>query len=88
MPHTEQVQVSWIYVDDAVLPYRMIQQGAFNDWDVNQVEVLRGPQSTLQGRNALAGAIWITTEQPTYEWSGKTRITIGQNGQREAAVAV
>ncbi|MCL1079216.1 TonB-dependent receptor [Parashewanella spongiae] len=77
-----------VYVDGAILPYRMIQQGAFNVWDVNQVEVLRGPQSTLQGRNALAGAIWITTEQPTYDWSGKTRITVGENGQREAAVAV
>ncbi|MGB0895118.1 MAG: TonB-dependent receptor [Parashewanella sp.] len=77
-----------VYVDGASVPMRMIQQGGFNAWDVSQVEVLRGPQSTLQGRNALAGAIWITTQQPTYEWSGKTRLTVGQNGQREVAVAV
>ncbi|WP_170308250.1 TonB-dependent receptor [Parashewanella tropica] len=76
-----------VYVDGAALPYRMIQQGGFNVWDVSQVEVLRGPQSTLQGRNALAGAIWITTQQPTYEWSGKARVTVGQHGQRDIAVA-
>ena len=77
-----------VYVDGAALPYRMIQQGGFSVWDLEQIEVLRGPQSTLQGRNALAGAIWMTTRQPTYEWEGKGRVTVGEHGQREYAVAV
>lgn len=42
-------------------------------WDVDQVEVLRGPQSTTQGRNSLGGAIVITTKSPTFEWEGALR---------------
>ncbi|MCV6627280.1 MAG: TonB-dependent receptor [Cellvibrionaceae bacterium] len=76
-----------VYIDSAVMPYRVIQQGAFSTWDLQQVEVLRGPQSTLQGRNALAGAIIMNSKQPQYEWDANMRITAGQDGQRELALA-
>ncbi len=39
--------------------------------DVERVEVLKGPQSTLFGKNTIAGAINITTAQPTHEFMGK-----------------
>ncbi|UTH74272.1 TonB-dependent receptor [Chromobacterium sp. IIBBL 290-4] len=42
-------------------------------WDVEQVEVLRGPQSTTQGRNTLAGAIVVNTKDPTFDWEGALR---------------
>lgn len=42
-------------------------------WDVDQVEVLRGPQSTTQGRNSLGGAIVIKTKDPTFDWEGAAR---------------
>jgi len=76
-----------MYVDGAPLPYRVIRSGATPVWDLAQVEVFRGPQSTLQGRNALAGAVHIRTQDPTYEWGGKAKATLGNLGQREFAFA-
>jgi outer membrane receptor protein involved in Fe transport len=76
-----------IYVDGAVLPEGLIRNG-FSTWDAEQIEVFRGPQSTLQGRNALAGSIVMTTTAPSHEWGGKYRLQGGENGEREAAIAV
>lgn len=76
-----------MYLDGAPLPYRVVRSGALSVWDLSQVEVFRGPQSTLQGRNALAGAIMLRTQDPTYEYSAKGKITLGEHGQKEFAVA-
>ncbi len=76
-----------MYFDGAPMPFRLMRQGSLTMWDVSQVEIFRGPQSTIQGRNALAGAVIIRTQDPTYEWSGKGQITVGENGQREYAIA-
>lgn len=76
-----------MYLDGAPLPYRVVRSGALSVWDLSQVEVFRGPQSTLQGRNALAGAIMLRTQDPTYEYSAKGKITLGEHGQQEFAFA-
>lgn len=46
-------------------------------FDVSSLEVLRGPQGTLYGRNATAGAVNITTTRPTDQWSGFVRGAYG-----------
>ena len=78
-----------IYVDGAPMPRDAIQSGPLAVWDVSQVEILKGPQSTLQGRNSLAGAIIINTADPTFEWSGKVGAQyFDENGESRLGVAV
>lgn len=47
-------------------------------FDVERIEVLRGPQGALYGRNAIGGAILITTRQPTNDFEGYARASAGR----------
>lgn len=57
-------------------------------FDVNRVEVVRGPQGTLYGRNATAGAINVITNDPEAGFHGYAKLTAGNYGlvQSESAV--
>ncbi|MBP03112.1 MAG: hypothetical protein CMM25_09925 [Rhodospirillaceae bacterium] len=46
-------------------------------FDVEQIEVLKGPQGALYGRNATAGAIIVTTKAPGDEWAGTVSASYG-----------
>lgn len=62
-----------VYVDGSPLPRQASFAGPTDIWDVEQIEIYRGPQSTLQGRASLAGAILVKTADPSYEWGGRAR---------------
>lgn len=63
-----------VYMDDVYLA-RGVTVGMSDLLDVGSIEIVRGPQGTLQGRNATAGAILIRSADPTAEFEG--RITAG-----------
>ena len=76
-----------VFVDDAPLNGSGSDLGPTGAWDLEQVEVYRGPQSTNFGRNSLAGAIYLRTKDPEYDWDLKARAELGNAGQRWGAVA-
>ncbi|RKF22967.1 TonB-dependent receptor [Altericroceibacterium spongiae] len=52
--------------------------------DVQRIEVLRGPQSTLFGKNASAGVVSIVTKKPQFDLTGSAELTYGNYDQRIA----
>ena len=62
--------------------YRSRSAASLNDLpEVERIEVLRGPQSTLFGKNVSAGAINIVTRRPQFKTGGSAELTLGNYGQ-------
>ena len=57
-------------------------------FDVESLEILRGPQGTLFGRNTTAGAIQLRTKRPVDEFETSGKITVGDYGRRDIRAAV
>ncbi len=63
--------------------------GALIDlFDIDRVEVLRGPQGTLFGANTTGGVVNIATSQPTNEFGGKAEVTYGNHNRIDAGAAI
>lgn len=73
-----------IFVDGRPVSYNELTFSDGGIWDVEQIEVFRGPQSTLQGRNAIAGAVVIRTRDPSYDFEAGGRLLGGNYELRQA----
>jgi len=77
-----------VSVDGAEQGIAATRRGTRGIWDLAQIEVLRGPQSTLQGSEALGGAVVIKTKDPTFTPEAIFRQEIDTDGLYSGAFAV
>ena len=77
-----------INLDGHYLNYNEMFFGATSVWDVESIEVFRGPQTTSQGANAIAGAIVVNTKDPSFKREGAYQLEAGDYHSRRASIAV
>jgi iron complex outermembrane receptor protein len=84
---TRDAESSFAYVVDGVL---ITNPNAFNEEliDVEQIEVVKGPQGALYGRNAVAGAILVNTRIPDNEFYSKVKLGAGNNSTYDASAII
>ena len=75
-----------VFIDDAYIGRNVLATGAF--FDIGQIEVVKGPQGTLFGRNSSVGAISLTTNKPTDQDTLDLGLAGGSEGQREYNVCL
>ncbi|MDR1009639.1 MAG: TonB-dependent receptor [Opitutaceae bacterium] len=83
----EGADLATLMLDNTALDSRMYESGVFNTWDLAQIEILRGPQSTAQGRNSLAGAVVGRTRDPSFNWDARARASRASKNTTQLAAA-
>jgi iron complex outermembrane receptor protein len=84
---TRDAESSFAYVLDGVL---ITNPNGFNGelFDIEQIEVLKGPQGALYGRNATAGAILVNTKRPSDEFEGRIKAGFGDDNLKKGHAMV
>ena len=75
-----------MYIDDVYIGNAV--GGSMTLRDIANVQVLRGPQGTLFGRNTIGGAILLTTTDPGDEFGGKVRVGTGTDSLMDGFIAL
>ncbi|HEY0938578.1 MAG TPA: TonB-dependent receptor [Steroidobacter sp.] len=75
-----------LYIDDVYMGRSV--GGVLDFRDIANVQILRGPQGTLFGRNTIGGAVLLTTTLPGEEFGGTARVGVGDDNLYEGFVAV
>jgi iron complex outermembrane recepter protein len=81
--HTESPTA--VYIDDAYIA--SMQGQSFALYDLERIEVIKGPQGTLFGRNATGGLVHFITQQPSFTSDGYVDVTAGSYDQRKLEAA-
>ncbi|MEF2072689.1 TonB-dependent receptor [Consotaella aegiceratis] len=76
-----------INVDGHYLGYDAFVFGSSSLWDVESIEVFRGPQTTSQGANAIAGAIIVKTKDPTFIPEATLQVQYGSDARLRTSLA-
>ncbi|MFS0735943.1 TonB-dependent receptor [Sphingomonas sp. 1P06PA] len=75
-----------VVVDDFVLAH--VQTQLFDLFDIERIEVLRGPQGTLFGKNTVGGVVNVITKRPEKDFGGEVRVGYSSFNTREAKAAI
>lgn len=70
-----------LYIDDVY--YARAPAAVTELMDIERIEVLKGPQGTLFGRNSIGGAVHIITKRPSEQFEFKGNVTMGQRDRKE-----